>query len=79
MNDESVIIKIDNISSNLNEIWNGIKYDELKNIRDAWDGNLSEEYISKFDNVDKIISNINFKLNELKTLLEKSDDSIENK
>ncbi len=73
-----VITKIDKVVNDFNEIWDDIKFNDLRAIKQSWDGNLSSEYVSKFDNVDKIVSNINVKLNELKSILEKNNLAAEN-
>ena len=77
-NKNEVIVKINKITDEFNEIWDDIKFNDLRSIKQSWDGNLSSEYVSKFDNVDKIVSNINIKLNELKSVLEKNSVATEN-
>jgi len=61
--------KITKISSDINELWSSIENNELRKIKETWNGSLSEEYVSKFDNVNETINKINEKLNRLKNKL----------
>ncbi len=72
MNEKNaIIVQLSKISSDINETWDSIKLNDLKAIRDSWEGSLSEDYVEKYKNLDDTIEKINSKLDLIKSAWEK--------
>lgn len=64
--EEIIITNIDKVSERIQSIWNELNVYDLNNLKQAWNDEVCDEFISKIKNTDSTIIKIQTQLELLK-------------
>ncbi len=77
MNKEEIIItNIDKVSEKIQSIWDELNVYDLNNLKEAWNDEVCDEFISKIKNTDTTIVKIQTQLELLKECWKKKIEEV---
>ena len=68
--------KIDDSKNKINSIWEEMKYQDLRKIKESWDTSLSDDYLEKFQIINSTILDIESELDLLKECWKKYNSEV---